>query len=228
LAIETCTPEGSLAVSKGENVLTSRQWGSQGSHSNVITQQLEDCLKESGLQLKDLGAIIVGVGPGSFTGIRIGLNLAKSLAYAFDLPVYEFSSLINCAEPAAKNGKTIVFSAMNAFRNLYYCSKYQQRSDGFLEIISPESALTIEEITVLLDHTDCVVGDAASSLHSELASKKIEIFSAGLTPIAANYVPLFFRQTKVESSIGATAKVWNQVAPLYVRASEAEEKLKKT
>ncbi len=200
-------------------MVSTRSWDSTGSHSQVITHELQSLLNEEKIELKKIDQILIGVGPGSFTGIRIGLNLAKSLAYSFELPVFEYSSLVCCAEPAAQKGNKNILSLVNAFRNLYYCSKFKQEEDGSLTTVVEASALTLDEITPLLNDVDCLVGDAAE----ELADKKIEIFRDGITPQAANYVSLFYRQTKVE----AMPKVWNEVSPLYVRASEAEEKLKK-
>ena len=227
LSVETSTSTGSLALAENQKILNSKCWTSEGSHSDVITLALQSVLGETNTTLRDLSAITLGVGPGSFTGIRIGVNLAKGLAYSLNLPVYELSSLLSCSGPAAIQGYRTIFAGMKAFRNLFYCSKYEVHDSGCLTTLLPETAFTLDQIEPWIENCDCVVGDAADFLAKQFSNLQKPLFSQGAAPAATNHMDLLSLQTKDSCPEPISPKVWNQVSPLYVRASEAEEQFKK-
>lgn len=203
-------------------MILERSWNSTGSHSKIITSELASSLKEAQLSTANIEQILVGVGPGSFTGIRIGLNLAKSLSYSHSLPIYEYSTLLGLAELSKDVGKPVL-SVINAFRDLVYCAIYDQTPEGHWEVLLEPSALTLDEIREKLKKPEySVVGDAAETFVSEIKLDSLELNLTGLVPKAKSYLSLKCRQTEV----GPSPKDWKHAAPLYVRASEAEEKLK--
>jgi tRNA threonylcarbamoyladenosine biosynthesis protein TsaB len=111
LAIDTATEACSVALSAtGDAILERFQIESRG-HSNLILTMAEDVLLEAGVFRHDLDAIAVDNGPGSFTGIRIGLGVAQGLALALDLPLIAVSSLMALAEGSGANAALAAIDA---------------------------------------------------------------------------------------------------------------------
>ena len=103
LAIDTVTDACSVALSgTGDTILERFQIESRG-HSNLVLAMAEDVILEAGISRHDLNGIAFDSGPGSFTGIRIGLGVAQGLALAFDLPLLGVSSLMALAEGSGVN-----------------------------------------------------------------------------------------------------------------------------
>jgi len=94
LAIETATKLCSVALGRGEQLLALREIDSEKlAHAEKVNVFIAEVMEEVGLSLKDLDAVAVGIGPGSYTGLRIGLSVAKGLCYALDKPIIGLSTL---------------------------------------------------------------------------------------------------------------------------------------
>lgn len=93
LGIESCSDFGSVALADEDKVLGEITINVKKSHSITLAPMVADLLKLANVELKDIDAVAVDVGPGSFTGLRIGISLASSLAYGADLPVVRVSGL---------------------------------------------------------------------------------------------------------------------------------------
>ena len=103
LSIDTATEACSVALSgTGDTILERYQIKPRG-HSNLVLTMTEDVLLEAGISRHDLDGIAFDSGPGSFTGIRIGLGVAQGLALALDLPLLGVSSLMALAEGSGVN-----------------------------------------------------------------------------------------------------------------------------
>ncbi|WP_339820456.1 tRNA (adenosine(37)-N6)-threonylcarbamoyltransferase complex dimerization subunit type 1 TsaB [Paenibacillus sp. FSL R7-0216] len=93
LAFDTATSSLAVAVTEGGRVLAERNIHAERNHSAYLVTAIGDCLEAVGLAKQDLDGIAVGIGPGSYTGIRIAVTTAKTLAWSLRLPVYGVSSL---------------------------------------------------------------------------------------------------------------------------------------
>lgn len=93
LALETATPAGSVALVDEERTLVSRYFDVGLQHSQRLFVEVEDALKVAGCTFAQVGAIAVSIGPGSFTGLRIGLSAAKGFCLAGELPLVTVSTL---------------------------------------------------------------------------------------------------------------------------------------
>jgi tRNA threonylcarbamoyladenosine biosynthesis protein TsaB len=102
LALDTSADICSLALTDGPRELTSLQFRHQRRLSERLTPLIEFVLRDYGVSLKDVEALAVGLGPGSFTGVRVGVTLTKTLAFALEKPVVGVSSLDALAEPFAR------------------------------------------------------------------------------------------------------------------------------
>ncbi|WKK87660.2 tRNA (adenosine(37)-N6)-threonylcarbamoyltransferase complex dimerization subunit type 1 TsaB [Marivirga arenosa] len=93
LSIETSTPICSVAIHKEGELMANTDLFLEKSHSNSLTPLIEELLQHCDLNMSDLSAVAVSSGPGSYTGLRIGLSTAKGLCYALDIPLLSISSL---------------------------------------------------------------------------------------------------------------------------------------
>ena len=103
LAIDTATEACSVALSVTADMILERFQIESRGHSKIVLTMAEDVLLEAGISRHDLDGIAFDSGPGSFTGIRIGLGVAQGLALAFDLPLAGVSSLMALAEGSGMN-----------------------------------------------------------------------------------------------------------------------------
>ena len=93
LALDTSTPLGSVCLGVGSRVVAGKVIHGQGSHSSDLIPTISAVLKEAGADLSELAGLVVGAGPGSFTGVRVAAATAKGLAHALDIPLWAVSSL---------------------------------------------------------------------------------------------------------------------------------------
>jgi len=211
LAIDTSGPSGSLAIAEVEENTATRlhqaQWEKRAGHSELATVQLMELLKDARIQLRDITHIVVNIGPGSFTGIRVGMSLARSLAYSLDLPILGISSLENLAHAFAK-GHSSAFVALKAVQNFYYCASFSLTDAGPVQTLAPRSADFVEL--------------------PELAKPSTKVLIEGQTPgFAPGSLAEGLIELALQTSKNRNFLTWKSVEPLYIRGSEAEEKLKR-
>jgi len=217
LSIETSTHAGSLALQSHDQVFF-REWTSAGSHSEVITTRLQSLCAEAQTPLANIDQIFCGTGPGSFTGIRIGLNLAKSLGYALDIPLRAFTTFDALLAPLIGAHQGPVICLVSAFRNLVYVSEFEIGPDGSVDAIGNPAALTFEQVKAKLEQHSKVSHNLPNLDFLEGSTAEM-IFTE---PKAVRYIDL----VRASPDNLDPPKDWKHLAPLYIRASEAEEKLK--
>lgn len=121
LWIDSATPTLWLALMRSDEVIASHQQQGDNDHSKTLMPSVERLLQEASLTVKDLHEIVVGVGPGSYTGTRIGVVVAKTLAYALKIPLYKISSLALLA--SSQEGR--VMAAVDARRGYVFAGLYE-------------------------------------------------------------------------------------------------------
>lgn len=87
LAIKTNSPQAELFIYEGAKKLTEQKWQSQGILADTINQRLEETLNKLSISLNHVDGVVCFKGPGSFTGLRIGLSVGNALAYAQNIPI---------------------------------------------------------------------------------------------------------------------------------------------
>jgi tRNA threonylcarbamoyl adenosine modification protein YeaZ len=98
LVIDTSTQTPIVALARPDGTLVAeRRWHSRHRHGEELIERLDEALRESGTARADLTGVVVGTGPGSFTGLRIGLATAKTIAYALSVPIAGVSSTVALA-----------------------------------------------------------------------------------------------------------------------------------
>lgn len=229
LSIDTSSTSASIGLFKKTNDsyqrLYLKSWKKNRSHSEVITSYFMEALSENNLSTKDLNLICLGKGPGSFTGIRVALNFAKTISYSHDIPIYAINSLIPLAfKNRELHSQILVLN--NAFRNMIYGSAFL--CDPFTEVNEPfatEPGNLSSYISKFNNADPILVIGNAFSLYEKLFTKpdldRLITNEKSDPNVCAESIYSYYLQDK-----GPALSKWNEVLPLYIRGSEAEEKLK--
>lgn len=149
LAMDTATSLGSVAVGEGDRLLAEAVIGVEVRHSEALLPAIAFVLQRAGLSPRDLAAIAVGGGPGSFTGVRIAAATAKGMARALERPLIAFRSLEVLAVSAGLHRGPIC-ALFDARRGEVYAACYRRGEDGRVEeLMAPVArpiARVIEEV----------------------------------------------------------------------------------
>jgi len=129
LAFDTASPAVTVAVADGESVLASATTIDARRHAELLAPAIVAVLAEAGVDRRDLTAIAVGVGPGPFTGLRVGLVTARTLAMVLEIPAYGVCSLDAIALEAAEGLRftTDLVVATDARRKEVYLAAYDEQ-----------------------------------------------------------------------------------------------------
>ncbi|MDQ4122023.1 MAG: tRNA (adenosine(37)-N6)-threonylcarbamoyltransferase complex dimerization subunit type 1 TsaB [Acidobacteriota bacterium] len=134
LSLETSTRKGSVAVLRGDEILAGKAGSEKSSHSAQLLSDISEILKKNDLDLKQINLLAVAVGPGSFTGLRIGLSTAKALAAALKIPIVGISTLEAAAACSERGVKICV--VLPAGRNEYFVQIFKESSPDRFEMVS--------------------------------------------------------------------------------------------
>ncbi len=214
LAIESAAISAGAAVLCGGKLVSEQFLNNGLTHSQTLMPLIDAALSSAGKTVGDMDAVAVSAGPGSFTGVRIGMGTAKGLALGADIPLIPVPTLLGLAYNAI--GHTgIVVPIMDARRGEVYTATYAAQN-GTLEEISPMRAMPLADLLQELD-TALFVGDGVP-VHKE---KIIEAMGE-----AAGFAPdhlLYHRAASVAMAAQRIAPVSpHDAAPFYLRLSQAE------
>ena len=145
LALETSARAVSAAVVEDERLLACGYQDTGLTHSRTLMPIVEGILKNTELTMADMDAVAVAAGPGSFTGIRIGVAAAKGLAFAADKPAVGVSTLEAMARNVA-HVPGLVICAMDARRQQIYNALFEADAEGQLTRLTPDRAIALAEL----------------------------------------------------------------------------------
>jgi len=134
LAVETATAIGSVAVWK-DGLAYEQTLRIQGTHSELLMPAIERALLLTGISPEEVAAFVVGSGPGSFTGVRVGASLAKGWSMARGTPLFAYSSLLAAASGSGVSGP--ICPMFDARRNQVYAACYEWSPEGPAELMAP-------------------------------------------------------------------------------------------
>ena len=124
LCLETATTNCSVGIAKDGGILSIREDNSKGySHAEKLHIFIQECLQEANLEMKDLDAVAVSKGPGSYTGLRIGVSAAKGIAFSIDIPLLSVPTLEVLAH-VVKNPEGLIIPMIDARRMEVYAEVY--------------------------------------------------------------------------------------------------------
>ena len=223
LAIETATKVSSVALSDGTKIVAALTMENGPEHSATLVPNIGKLLEMAGKTRKDLNAVAVSVGPGSFTGLRIGLATAKGLAYALDIPLIAVPTLKALAARFYDLPGVTVFSLADAQKKNAYCGIYRDREE-----IQPVKVIPLETIVNMASEIAeekkqpvIVLGDIAEKKLSrdEVLPDGVVVPGRGQVMPRADEVALLGAAMLEAGEVADTMTA----EPWYLRRSEAEE-----
>ncbi|NMP31333.1 tRNA (adenosine(37)-N6)-threonylcarbamoyltransferase complex dimerization subunit type 1 TsaB [Thalassotalea sp. M1531] len=221
LAIDASTEACSVAIYNDGNVYSDFELCPQ-SHSLVLLPMVDRLLKESNSQLSDFDALVYGRGPGSFTGVRIGIGVAQGLAFAADIPTIGISTMQTMAQEAFEvHGQKYVNVAIDARMSEVYCSSWHLTDKGLMELATQEQVMPPEKFSSLIENSGYGVGTGWQAYPQYLAEKcqnNEEV--AVLYPNAKYMIP-----SAIQSFKNGETQPADQAQPVYVRDTVSWKKL---
>lgn len=220
LAVDTSTASGSVALLDGE-VLTA-EWTllSARTHNRRLLDGVDRLLAEAGWALEDVDAFAVTTGPGSFTGIRIGLSTMKAMAWALDKPLVGVGTLEALAAPLGA-ARSAVCPVIDARKNEVYAALYHPDGTGGLREVRAPAVLAPERLAAWIAEKTFLCGDGwrvyRETLIRSLGNRVLDP-GPGFHEIRAAFVGRC--ALRMLDAGAETDPV--RVMPLYVRPSEAE------
>ena len=221
LAFETSAKAVSVALLRDGLLLGEYLQNSGQTHSRTLMKMAEDLLKNCDLRPEDVDAVACAAGPGSFTGVRIGVSAAKGFAWGLELPCVGVSTLEGMVRGAAV-ADGIYCAAMDARRNQVYTALFQMEN-GTLSRLTEDMAISVEELGLLLkkeEKTKFLVGDGAALCYNNLRSSVSDLV-------------LLPEHLRMQRASGIALAAWEQLSagqrpngaeltPNYLRLSQAE------
>lgn len=223
LGIETSGLAGSVALSRDDVVLGQRSLEQAGRrHAQTLVSQIAALLAAHKLSPPDLSAVAVTQGPGSFTGLRVGVVCAKTLAYALQVPLLlvDTFDIIAAQCPAELSDVWIVDDAQ---RQEFYIGRYLKTDADRWQLMGERFIAPMRDWLESLPATDVVVGPGTPRISGEIASPRIRREPTITVPRAETVC----RLAAEKLAAGQTDDCWT-AAPFYIRVSGAEEKAAKS
>jgi len=230
LALETSTMTGSVALVNaplrgdgwlgGQKILAENSLNLPGTHSERLMPSIDRLLQEASLSIGDIQGIALACGPGSFTGLRIGVSTVKGLAYALRVPVAGVPTLDALAQNV-RFASSLVCPVLDARKKEVYAALFRGDGEGNLHKISEDWVLSPEKLCSRIAEKTIFLGNGVEVYG--------ETFKKNLGPQAL-FAPLEFslpravhvaRLSLPKFESGHTLDVFS-FTPIYVRRSEAE------
>ncbi len=221
LALDTCTECCSAALLYQGRVFERIEMTQRG-HSDLILGMMDDLFKQAEITIAEIDAVAFGRGPGSFTGVRVGVGVAQGIAFARDVPVIPISSLAAVAQGAADAldiDKLAV--AMDARMGEVYCANYQLEN-GTVRLIDNERVCPPEQFKPENAQQWTGIGTAWSVYDEILAAN----FEGLLRGVSAEHYPLatsVLKLAEIEAEAGRLLPA-EQAMPVYLRDNVAKKK----
>src|SRR5699024_2098905 len=212
LLIDTSNQPLAVAITNENQILLNHQSNIKKNHSLQLMPVIENLLKEANIVPKDLTEIVVANGPGSYTGLRIGITTAKTLAYALNIPVYEVSSLKALAHTTDIK-ETLIVPIFDARRNHVFTGVYKYE-DNVLTNVMEDTYISIEALKEYLESLNkkyIYVGKDAEKLQNQLACE--------ITAYLPDASRMYDNKEEPDKNV-------HQLKPRYLKLSEAEQNWK--
>ncbi|WP_282176675.1 tRNA (adenosine(37)-N6)-threonylcarbamoyltransferase complex dimerization subunit type 1 TsaB [Vibrio nereis] len=224
LALDTATENCSVALLVDEKVYV-RSEVAPRDHTKKILPMVDEVLKEAGVALADLDALAFGRGPGSFTGVRIGIGIAQGLAFGADLPMIGVSTLEAMAQGCfRKHNASHVACAIDARMSEVYWGRFVRQQDGTWAQFDKEQVIppaVLAEQSQTDEHVWSTAGTGWGAYGEALAGLKFNREGSDvLFPDAEDIVQI----AKLELEKGNTLDA-EEASPTYLRDTVAWKKL---
>ena len=219
IAFDTSTPYCNVALGEGNKILSEVSYHLPQKHQERLLPIIDSLLKKNSLGILDIDCYVVGIGPGSYTGLRIGISTARALAQGTGKKIIPISSMDAIAFNFI-NKKGITCIAIDGKQSEIYLAFYETKNS--LKRTSKYLVVKPEEVSMIMKKNDekiTVAGDGLKAYGNLFKGKNVEKSEESLwIPRASNLLNLSHQRE---------AKEFNEVTPLYLRLSHAEENKKR-
>jgi tRNA threonylcarbamoyladenosine biosynthesis protein TsaB len=225
LGIDTATDSVSVALGDGTRVLAHSEVVSDRQHCEALTPMIDFVCKQADVSFRELGAVAVDIGPGLFTGMRVGISTAKAIAFSLDLPIIGICSL-DVLAAAVPPTDSVVVSVIDARRHEVYWAMYRTVEDELRQVHPPRVGPVAELVIDVLERSQSAqfVGNGALRFRNDIVEALgTSIQGCGFAdqrfsrPTAATVVGLAHRRAVEERWESA-----QELSPLYLRPPDAE------
>ena len=220
LAIDTSSKICSVSILEDKNIIIEKHNDDEKTHSQKLMPLIDELFKESNLSLDNIDLLACSQGPGSFTGIRIGISTAKAFADVKNIPIIGVTSLESLAYNIDNSG--LIATLIDAKHDNVYFALYELKDNKYTTIINPISDSISNVIQMLRNYNSTItfVGDG-SEVHKDLLSNEFN-----------NYVFASSEQN-IQTSISIGKSAFDKysaddyqpvysVSPIYLKKSQAE------
>jgi len=219
LSIETSTRVGSVAIIEDEHLIAEYILNVVSTHSERLLPSIDQILKDSQLTVRDIEGFAVSLGPGSFTGLRIGISTVKGLAFAAGKEVAGIPTLDVLAHNLMFT-RLLVCPLLDARKGEVYTALYQGDGSGKLEKLTPDLAIKPEELLTRIKEPVIFLGDGVEAYRDTLRSGQDNCL----------FVPAYLNQPRASVLAKLGLEKFkrgeilkdDEILPLYCRAPEAE------
>lgn len=222
LAFDSTAKAASVAVCDGEKLLGLYTIDNGLTQSELLLPMAENMLKNLKLSFDEIGLLACSVGPGSFTGVRIGVSLVKGIAFGKNTPCVSVSTLDALAENL-KGLDGIIVPCMDARRSQVYTATYRSAS-GNIEKLTEDRAMAIsdlgEELKAYVNENIYIVGDGYNGVRSILSGMGVNTMITPELLINENAYSVATVAKKMHESGKSGDDL--QIAPTYLRMPQAE------
>ena len=191
LNLETATKNCSVAIAKDGKTILCKEMAEAGySHAEKLHVFIEDCLQELQLTSKDLSAVAVSQGPGSYTGLRIGVSAAKGLCFALDIPLIAIDTLqVLASQVSISEG--IIIPMIDARRMEVYAAIFNSKLEKIREV---QAEIITENSFVQSNETIHFIGDCSEKAKTVLTSQNFIFHDEMVYPSAKEMAFLSFKK----------------------------------
>jgi tRNA threonylcarbamoyladenosine biosynthesis protein TsaB len=218
LGIETATQQVGVAIGGHEGVIATFEVARGRRHAEILTPAIEFVCRQADIELGELGCIAVDVGPGLFTGMRVGLAAAKALAQALRIPMIGITSLDLLAFPCRHTDRVVV-PVIDARKSEVFWAMYRQVPGGVQQVSRPVVGPVDDLVADLLARSQdaLCVGDGAERYRDEIVEGFHCEISGPVHPGAGALVQLAHARALREEWVRP-----GEIEPVYLRAPDAQ------
>lgn len=200
LNIETATPACSVCISREEKILAVKEINQGLTHAENLHSFIETVILEAGISAKDLNAVALSKGPGSYTGLRIGSSAAKGLTFALQIPLISVDTLQAMAFGVRndRNKESLFCPMLDARRMEIYTALY----DSDLNIVEPIQALVMDAVSSAIFKREQQIiffGEGMPKCKTILEQYTNAVFVKDIIPSATNLAALAFKKFRENS-----------------------------
>ncbi len=216
LALSTTSSSGSIAIYKDDHISYINHLDIKITHSERLLPQIDAGLKNSKIGISDIDLVTIANGPGSFTGVRIGLATAKGICMAHNIPLLPINTLELLANNVAFSNRNIL-----AFIDARMAEAYAALYSPELEIILQETNTKPEDFLKLIKEPVIIVGDGAKEFKNEILESGIDhtfCLEHQNIPLASTLISIALKSKIPEYDFESIS----ELEPYYLRKSQAE------